>query len=84
MTKKKTTPIKDTKAAKDNRTTNESITANIAPLLAPRPVPHELFFDELGFTPEQLIKRLEDLGWWGYLEKGEIGEKRGIEVRLTN
>jgi len=111
MTKKKTTPIKDTPAAQANR-------LSISPLLVPRSVkskavkftfdenslstlenmtggdtyfstlsadqPRELFFNELGPTPEQAIKWLQDLGWWGYLKKGEPGESRGIEVRLTN
>lgn len=79
MTKRKTLPISQTIAALANR-------LPIGPLLAPRKSPPteqppELFFDELTPTPDQVIKWLEGLGWWGYLEKGEPGETRGIEVR---
>jgi len=73
MTKKKA--IKDTQGAKDNRATDESIAANVGPLLAPR------HFDNLGLDDIELIRQLEKRGWWGFLEKGPEGETRGIEVR---
>lgn len=76
MTKRKSTAVKDTVGAAGNRLA-------IGDLLTPRPGPVEppAYFDNFGPDDIQLIKRLEELGWWGYLEKGEPGETRGIEVR---
>lgn len=70
------TKIKNTVGAIANRLA-------IGGLLAPRRVPVEppANFDKLGLDDIELIKELEKRGWWGYLEKGEPGETRGIEVR---